>query len=141
MTPDSGFPLATGPMPECHHLTYITFLAWWGPATSPPLFPYLALVFTMFLSHPTQCPRGFPPGTHLAHSASISFFLGIPSARPQVLSSTSASRGYFRFTCKARLPGFLFFSFLASYPWLPPYSSQPQGLTMALLLQWFSTAS
>ena len=85
------FPSATGPGPECQHLTYITSLPWWGSTTSPSQFPYPALVFTMFLGHPTRCPCGFPPCRHLAHSASVFSFLGIPSARPQALSPTSTS--------------------------------------------------
>lgn len=63
-TPDSGFPLPTGPRPAGQHLTHITSLPWWGPTPSPPPFSHLALVF-MFLGHPPpQCPRGFlPAGT------------------------------------------------------------------------------
>lgn len=68
-------------------------------------------------------------------SSSISSFPGIPPPRPQVWSSAGTSRGYFRHTGEAGLPGFPFF------PELLPDSSQHEGLTMSPLLQWFPVAS
>lgn len=82
----------------------------------------------------SPCFSATSPHVHIApcpQSPSISSILGIPTARPQVRSPTSASHGYFRQMCEAGLPGFQFFPFPVSFPQLLPYPSQHEGLTMS----------